>query len=183
MMKEAELDIWTIGHSTRGAEEFLKLLIANKIQALADVRRFAASRKYPHFNQADLSESLERNGIEYAAFPELGGKRRPRKDSPNSVWRNESFRGYADYMETEDFQKGIERLSDLARRKNTAVMCAEAVWWRCHRALVADYLKSRGASVYHMVNAGKTEIHPYTSAARIIKGKLSYSPAAESDEN
>ncbi|MDQ3800885.1 MAG: DUF488 domain-containing protein [Acidobacteriota bacterium] len=175
----AGLNVWTIGHSTRSAEKFLGLLVANQIEVLADIRRFAASRKYPHFNQASLQELLEAEaGIEYAAFPELGGRRRPRKDSPNTIWRSESFRGYADYMETEEFRKGIERLSDLARRKRAAVMCSEAVWWRCHRALVADYLKSRGAAVYHIVNAtGKTELHPYTSAARLSEGKLSYSPA------
>lgn len=183
MNKVAGMNIWTIGHSTRSAEDFLELLGANKIEVLADVRRFAASRKYPHFNQASLQKLLEEAaGIEYAAFPELGGRRRPRKDSPNTIWRNESFRGYADYMETGEFQKGIERLSDLAQRKRAAVMCSEAVWWRCHRALVADYLKSRGAFVHHIVNPGKIELHPYTSAARLSEGKLSYSPPAEESE-
>jgi uncharacterized protein (DUF488 family) len=180
MKKEQSLEIWTIGHSTRSAEEFLGLLAANKIEVLADVRRFAASRKYPHFGQADLSESLAKAGIKYAPFPELGGRRRPRKDSTNTVWRNESFRGYADYMETGEFRAGIERLSNLAHRKRTALMCSEAVWWRCHRGLIADYLKSGGASVLHIVNAKKTEPHPYTTAARLVEGKLTYSaPPAE----
>jgi uncharacterized protein (DUF488 family) len=179
MDKIAELNIWTVGHSTRSAEEFLELLGANKIEALADVRRFAASRKYPHFNQESLRGLLKEAKIEYAAFPELGGRRRPRKDSRNTIWRNESFRGYADYMETEEFRKGIERLSDLAGRKRTAIMCSEAVWWRCHRGLVADYLKWRGAVVRHIINPGKTELHPYTSAARLDEGRLLYSPAEE----
>lgn len=175
-MNAAELKIWTIGHSTRGADEFIELLIANEIEALADVRRFPASRKYPHFNAAELRGALEKAKIEYAAFPELGGRRRPREDSPNTVWRSLSFRGYADYMETTEFQNAIERLAVLARRRRTAIMCSEAVWWRCHRALIADYLKSRGARVFHIIGQAKPELHPYTSAARVVRGELSYSP-------
>src|SRR5574338_400593 len=113
------LTIWTIGHSTRSLEEFLGLLIANEIQALADVRRFTASRKYPQFNQDALRLSLAEAGIEYVSLPELGGRRRPRPGSVNTVWRNESFRGYADHMETPEFREGIATLLDLARRKRT----------------------------------------------------------------
>jgi uncharacterized protein (DUF488 family) len=151
-------------------------LTANEIGVLADVRRFPASRKYPHFNQASLQDSLAEAGIEYRAFPELGGRRRPRPDSENTVWRNASFRGYADYMETEEFREGISRLTDIARRTPTAIMCAEAVWWRCHRALIADYLKSCGATVHHIIGPGKTEVHPFTTAARLAEGQLRYSP-------
>ncbi len=113
--------------------------------------------------------------LQYVPMPELGGRRQPRPDSKNTVWRNESFRGYADYMEMEEFRAGIEKLSELASRKQTAVMCAEALWWRCHRALIADYLKSRGAFVRRIISLQKTENHPFTSAARLTAdGKLTY---------
>jgi uncharacterized protein (DUF488 family) len=174
-MSEAALTIWTIGHSTRPLGDFLELLAANRIEAVADVRRHAGSRKYPQFNPDALRESLAANGVEYVPLPELGGRRRPRPDSRNTAWRNASFRGYADYMETMEFRLGIERLLALARRKRTAVMCAEAVWWRCHRALIADHLKANGFGVVHIVGANKTEVHPYTSAAHITRGRLSYS--------
>jgi uncharacterized protein (DUF488 family) len=175
-MSERALTIWTIGHSTRPLDEFLELLGGNGIEAVADVRRHAGSRKYPQFNPDALRESLAAAGVEYVPLPELGGRRRTRPDSPNTAWRNESFRGYADYMETAEFRLGIERLLALARRKRTAVMCAEAVWWRCHRALIADHLKASGVPVVHIVGANRTELHPYTSAARVTRGRLSYSP-------
>jgi uncharacterized protein (DUF488 family) len=173
---EGNLNVWTIGHSTRTLREFLDLLKSNKVRLLADVRRFPASRKYPHFSQESLQCSLRQVGIDYVYFPELGGRRRPRPDSHNTVWRNESFRGYADYMETQEFRSGIERLSEIAFKQPLAVMCSEAVWWRCHRALIADYLKSEGAVVHHIMSEQKTVVHPYTSAARITEGKLEYSP-------
>jgi len=175
-MNEEALTLWTIGHSTRTTVEFLALLAAHGIEAVADVRRYAGSRKYPQFNPDALRDSLTAIGIQYAALPELGGRRHPRPDSHNSVWRNEAFRGYADYMETPEFGVGIERLLDLARRKRAAIMCAEAVWWRCHRGLIADWLKAHGVEVRHILTANKTEIHPYTSAARIKDGVLSYAP-------
>lgn len=173
-MSESALILWTIGHSTRTLGEFQALLAANAIEALADVRRFPASRKYPHFNEDALRNSLAEVGVEYVAFPELGGRRRARPDSHNTAWRSESFRGYADYMETQAFQTGIERLLELARRKRTAVMCAEAVWWRCHRALIADYLKAAGIGVQHIMEGKNSEIHPYSSAASVTDGRLSY---------
>jgi uncharacterized protein (DUF488 family) len=176
VMSEETLTVWTIGHSTRTLHEFLELLGENAIAALGDVRRYAGSRRYPHFNPDPLRDSLAAIGIEYVTLPELGGRRHPRPDSHNSVWRNEAFRGYADYMETPEFGAGIERLLELARRKRTAIMCAEAVWWRCHRALIADWLKAHGIKVRHVMDARKTEIHPYTSAARIRDGVLSYAP-------
>jgi uncharacterized protein (DUF488 family) len=175
-MSEEGWTIWTIGHSTRTLDEFLDLLTVNTIEALADVRRFPASRKYPHFNQDALRNSLPGIGLEYVPLPELGGRRRPHPNSHNTVWRNESFRGYADYMETQGFHAGIERLLELARRKRTAVMCAEALWWRCHRSLIADYLKAAGVCVRHIIDGTNSEIHPYTSAARFRDGKLSYLP-------
>ena len=171
--------IWTIGHSTREIEVFISLLEENGIKLLSDVRSWPGSKRYPQFNREALAESLNTHGIRYEHFPELGGRRKPKPDSPNTAWRNASFRGYADYMETEEFHKGVERLLDLAREAGpTAIMCAEAVWWRCHRSLISDYLKSRGVEVMHILGKDKIEAHPFTSAARIVNGKLSY--AAES---
>jgi len=112
--------------------------------------------------------------IDYQHHPALGGRRRVRPDSSNLAWRNESFRGYADYMETSDFQTGLATLLEVARAHRTALMCSEAVWWRCHRSLISDYLKARGHEVIHIIAAGKSEEHPYTSAARIVDGELSY---------
>ncbi len=168
------MTIWTIGHSIRPIEEFINALTVHGIKVLADVRRFPASRRYPHFNQQQLAASLAAAGIEYLSFPELGGRRPPRPDSPNIAWRNKSFRGYADYMETDSFRAGVERLLQAAKAQPVAIMCAEAVWWRCHRALIADYFKATGFEVIHIMDANKSSPHPYTSAARIIEGKLSY---------
>lgn len=120
-------------------------------------------------------ESLNAHGIRYEHFPELGGKRKPNPDSRNTAWRNASFRAYADYMETKQFQEGVERLLGISREAGpTAIMCAEAVWWRCHRSLISDYLKAREVEVLHVLGANKVEPHPYTPAARIVNGKLSY---------
>ena len=167
--------IWTIGHSTREIDEFISLLKENLIKLLVDVRTWPGSKRYPQFNKDALTESLNAHGIRYEHLPELGGKRKSKPDSRNAAWRNASFRGYADYMETEQFQKGIERLLDVAAEVGpTAIMCAEAVWWRCHRSLIADYLKARGVEVLHVLGANKVEPHPYTSAARIVSGQLSY---------
>jgi uncharacterized protein (DUF488 family) len=169
--------MWTIGHSTRAIDEFISLLDENEIKLLVDVRAWPGSKRYPQFNKDALAESLNAHGIRYEHFPELGGKRKSKPDSRNIAWRNASFRGYADYMETEQFQKGIERLLDVAAEASpTAIMCAEAVWWRCHRSLIADYLKARGVKVLHVLGANKVEPHPYTSAARIVNGELSYRP-------
>jgi uncharacterized protein (DUF488 family) len=171
--------LWTIGHSTRSIEQFMELLASQKIQLLADVRRFPGSRRLPHFNQENLSESLAGAGIEYLHFPELGGRRRALADSPNTAWRNEAFRGYADFMMTDEFHAGIERLLNVARQKRTAIMCAEALWWQCHRSLIADYLKAAGHNVIHILSGNKTEAHPFTSAARMVNGKLSYGAETE----
>jgi uncharacterized protein (DUF488 family) len=167
--------IWTVGHSTRTIDEFISLLKANHIRLLVDVRSLPGSRRYPQFNKETLADSLGKAGIRYEHFPELGGRRKARSDSHNTAWRNASFRGYADYMEIEEFHKGIKRLLDLAADAGpAAIMCAEAVWWRCHRSLISDYLKASGIEVIHILNANKTELHPYTSAARIVNGELSY---------
>jgi uncharacterized protein (DUF488 family) len=167
--------IWTIGHSTRTIEKFISLLEEHGIKLLADVRLLPGSKRYPQFNKDTLTDSLGKTGIRYEHFPELGGRRKAKPDSKNTAWRNESFRGYADYMETEEFDKGVKRLLDLAANSGpAAIMCAEAVWWRCHRALLSDYLKVRGIEIVHIVGANKTELHPYTSAARVRNGNLSY---------
>src|ERR1043165_9091531 len=167
--------IWTIGHSTRQIDSFVSLLKENGIKLLADVRSWPASRRYPQFNREALAKSLADAGIRYEHFPELGGKRKAKPDSHNTVWHNASFRGYADHMETDEFRKGVERLLDLADKAGpAAIMCAEAVWWRCHRSLISDYLKVRGVEVLHILNANKIEPHPFTSAARIVNGKLNY---------
>src|SRR5205809_5172130 len=169
--------IWTIGHSTRGIDEFISLLEENEINLLVDVRAWPGSKRYPQFNKDALAESLNAHGIRYEHFPELGGKRQSKPHSRNTTWRNSSVRGYADYMDTEQFQKGIERLLDVAAEAGpTAIMCAEAVWWRCHRSLISDYLKVRGVEVMHILATKKIEPHPYTSAARIVNGELSYQP-------
>jgi uncharacterized protein (DUF488 family) len=167
--------LWTIGHSTRKIDQFISLLEENGIKLVVDVRSFPGSKRYPQFNKEALADSLGQHGIRYEHFPELGGRRKPKQDSRNTAWRNASFRGYADYMETEEFRKGVERLIDLAKEVGpTSIMCAEAVWWRCHRALISDYLKARGIEVIHIVDSNKTESHPFTSAARMVNGELSY---------
>jgi len=173
-MTEDKLQIWTVGHSTRRVEELIESLRSFEIKVLADVRSFPGSRRYPQFNKENLKASLNDAAIDYQHFPELGGRRRVRPDSLNMAWSNESFRGYADYMETEVFRDGIQRLLEIARGSRTAVMCSEAVWWRCHRSLISDYLKAKGIEVNHIMGAGKSEPHPFTSAARIVNGELSY---------
>ena len=149
--------IWTVGHSTRAIDEFISLIQANDIKLLADVRSLPGSKRYPQFNKEALADSLGKTGIQYEHFPELGGRRKAKPESKNTAWRNASFRGYADYMETEEFRKGVERLLDLAADAGpTAIMCAEAVWWRCHRSLISDYLKARGIEVLHIMDAKAT---------------------------
>ena len=169
--------IWTIGHSTRSLEGFLDLLAENRIEAVADVRRYPGSRRWPHFAQTSLALTLEKRGLVYQWFLELGGRRTPRSDSPNTAWRNAAFRGYADYMATEEFAEGLSRLVNLAYGLRTAVMCAEALWWRCHRGLIADLLRWLGFEVIHIMGPRSTASHPYTAAARIVRGQLTYSAA------
>ncbi|PYS24061.1 MAG: Fe-S cluster assembly protein HesB [Acidobacteria bacterium] len=175
-----KISIWTIGHSTLSFDDFVERLKSFEIEVLVDVRSFPGSRRYPHFNKENLAQSLAAAGIEYLHFRELGGRRRPRSDSQNIAWRNESFRGYADYMETDDFPKGIARLLDVGRERTTAIMCSEAVWWRCHRSMISDYLKANGVEVIHILALGKSQAHPFTSAAAIVNGRLSYHGVLES---
>src|SRR5258708_1724800 len=178
--------VWTVGHSTRSLIEFQELLLAHEIGSLVDVRSFPGSRRYPQFNQAALKAGLHDVGIDYHHLRSLGGRRKARADSTNTAWRNESFRAYADHMESEDFKSGITSLLDLARSKRTAIMCAEALWWRCHRGLIADYLKATGSKVLHILSVTKEEPHPFTAAARIVDGSLSYKgllPAEDRSES
>ena len=168
------MHIWTIGHSNHPLSVFIDMLTAHGIHTVADIRSIPGSRKYPWFNSGPLSATLRAADIEYESLRELGGRRRPSRQSVNTAWRNASFRGYADYMQTPEFHAGIERLLALAAAHATVIMCAEALWWRCHRALVSDYLKARGVQVWHILSAAKTQEHPYTSAARIVHGVLTY---------
>ena len=166
--------IWTIGHSTDAIEDFIRALRTHGITLLADVRRYPGSRRHPQFGQTALSDALLAASIGYQHFPELGGRRRPSKDSHNTAWRLDAFRGYADYMETPPFLAGVERLLELATARHVAIMCAERVWWSCHRALISDWLKSAGHEVMHILSIDRVDPHPYTSAARIVEGRLSY---------
>lgn len=174
MISENNPALWTIGHSTHAIEAFIAALTSFDIDTLVDVRSFPGSRRYPQFNKENLRAALAEANVEYLHFPELGGRRRAKPDSLNMAWRNEMFRGYADYMETNDFREGGARLLEVAGAHRTAIMCAEAVWWRCHRSLISDYLKAKGVEVTHIMGIGKAEPHPYTAAARIVKGELSY---------
>lgn len=166
--------IWTIGHSTRSLEMFVDLLQTHHIELLVDIRSFPGSRRSPHFNKENLSLSLPEAGIQYRHMVGLGGRRKPNKDSENIAWRHPSFRGYADYMQSEEFKQQINILQELARSKRTAYMCSEAPWWKCHRALVSDFLKVKGWEVWHIMEAGKLAAHPYTSPARTQQGELFY---------
>lgn len=166
--------LWTVGHSTHPLDEFLDILHAHGITRVADVRRFPGSRAYPHFNPDQLERGLNESGIAYTEMPELGGRRKPRADSPHAAWRNESFRGYADYMDTPEFAAATEELAALARDDRVAAMCAEGVWWRCHRSMIADYFKANGWEVLHIMGAGDAKEHPYTAVAKVVDGILTY---------
>jgi uncharacterized protein (DUF488 family) len=166
--------VWTVGHSTRSADEFLSLLRAHDIAAIADVRRFPGSRRHPHFSREALEVFLPRHGIEYVWMPELGGRRNPVPNSKNTGWRVAQFQGYADYMETPEFASAVERLLTLAATKRSAMMCAESLWWRCHRRLVSDYLLARGYDVIHIETATKASPHRLSPPARLVDGQLTY---------
>lgn len=167
--------VWTIGHSTRSLDEFLALLKCYGIETVVDVRSIPGSRKYPHFGQEALSAALSAHGIGYEWWKDLGGRRRPRPDSQNTVWRNESFRGYADYMQTPAFENAIGELMERAEQTRIALMCAEAVWWRCHRSMIADMLCVRGVRVLHIMDEHHETVHPMTGPSRVVDGRLTYS--------
>lgn len=155
------------------------MLTAARIQSLVDVRRFAGSRRNPQFSGETMRAALAREGIRYVPMPELGGRRPARADSPNLAWRNAGFRGYADYMETSPYRAAHERLAELARSQRTAVMCAETMWWQCHRSLISDDFKAGGWEVIHLMAPGREQEHPYTSAARLVDGRLDYTLPAD----
>lgn len=171
--------IWTIGHSSRSLADFLALLEGPGIGCVVDVRRHPGSRSFPWFGADSLSRALDSCGIRYLPFPKLGGRRRPDPASRNTVWRNVSFRAYADFMETAEFTAALERLEEIALEDRTAIMCSEAVWWRCHRAMIADALKARAWLVLHIMDGGKLVEHPFTSAASIEGGRLVYGPSRD----
>ena len=171
-----ELTVWTIGHSTRPIEEFLRLLADYHIEAIADVRSFPGSRKYPQYGKEALAATLAQHALGYHWLQALGGRRRVSPDSPNTAWRNASFRGYADYMASAGFAQGLDQFLALATQSRTALMCAEAVWWRCHRSMIADALCVRGIKVVHILDDKHATLHPMTSPARIVEGHLTYSP-------
>jgi uncharacterized protein (DUF488 family) len=167
--------IYTIGHSTRTLEELVALLQTFSIEMLVDVRSYPGSKRYPHFNKESLSKKLPAKDLLYLHIQCLGGRRKALPQSKNTAWKNDAFRGYADYMETGDFKKGVDELEKTGSRYRTAFMCSEAVWWRCHRSMIADYMKVNGWKVLHILNNKKTEEHPFTAAAKIVDGYLSYS--------
>ena len=166
--------IWTIGHSTRPVDALIEMLRAHGVKRLIDIRTIPKSRSNPQYNREALEPRLRDAGIGYEHMKALGGLRHPRKDSPNVGWRNESFRGYADYMQTSDFACGLEALIDAAAQEPIALMCAEAVPWRCHRSLIADSLTARGYPVEHIMSATKSNRHSMTSFARVEGTSITY---------
>lgn len=167
--------MFTVGHSNRSIEEFIAILKGHGVKILADVRRLPGSDRYPQFNQDELKASLKEHGIRYVYFPHLGGRRRPVKNrNKNAAWRVAAFRGYADYMESPEFQKSLERLLALAKKKSVAVMCAEVLPWRCHRRLIADAAVSRGIPTFDIMTASKAVPHELPEWARVRAGNLSY---------
>lgn len=168
--------VWTIGHSTHSLDELVAMLHSFNIETVVDIRSYPRSRKFPQFNKEALELSLPKNNIEYIHLKKLGGRRKVNPESKNTTWRHAAFRGYADYMESESFAEGIKELIVIALEKRTAYMCSEAVWWRCHRSMVSDYLKAHGWDVQHIMGVNKASEHPYTQPARIVAGELTYLP-------
>ncbi len=172
--------LFTVGHSNRSLETFLELLRAHGVRTVVDVRRFPRSRRHPHFNRARLQSSLEANGIEYRHLPALGGLREPRLDSINGGWEDPGFRGFADYMQTAEFAEALAQLLDLAQcTPPAALLCAEALPWRCHRWLIADALVARGVPVVHIVGLDRSAPHELTPFARVEEGRVIYPARAD----
>lgn len=171
--------LFTVGHSTRSLDELVGLLREPGIALLADVRTAPGSRRMPHFRKAALAAALPELGIAYLHLPELGGLRRPKPDSPNAGWRNDGFRGFADHMASAEFAAGLERLIELGRDRAVAVMCAEAVPWRCHRSLIADALVARGLEVRHLLGPGRSQAHSLTPFGLVDGDRITYPAAAQ----
>lgn len=174
MRRAVALDVLTVGHSNRPLDEFLALLRAHDVRRVVDVRTVPRSRRVPWSSRDALAPALHEAGVAYEHLPPLGGLRKPQKESPNAAWRNAGFRGYADHMQTPEFQAGLERLLKLAGERRTAMMCAEAVPWRCHRSLVADALTARGAHVRHIATPAPANPHALTSFARVDGTSVTY---------
>jgi uncharacterized protein (DUF488 family) len=169
------LSIWTIGHSTRSSEEFRRVLALHDIELVADVRRFPGSRRLPQFAGDTLAQDLARDGILYRWIPELGGRRKPSATSTNVAWRHPAFRAYADHVATEEFAQGLYEALMLAHGLRTVLMCAELLWWRCHRRLIADVLTVMGVRVFHLRGDEAPTLHHLTPPARVVRGMLTYS--------
>ncbi|MDE2069931.1 MAG: DUF488 domain-containing protein [Gammaproteobacteria bacterium] len=182
MAKQNSL-VWTIGHSTRPLDELIALLREHGITRLVDVRTVPRSAHNPQFNTETLPASLTAQGTAYTRLATLGGLRHARKDSVNTGWRNASFRGYADYMQTADFTRGLEELLALGGKETVAIMCAEAVPWRCHRSLIADALTVRGIEVRHIMGPGKWHAHKLTPFARLDGERITYPPISATAED
>jgi uncharacterized protein (DUF488 family) len=172
---EDDRTIFSVGHSNISLERFNGLLKDASIEEIADVRRFPGSKRYPHFEKSFLKAELGKIGIGYVHFPEMGGRRTPSPDSINDRWRSAQFRGYADHMKSEEFRIAFLQLKRIASNLRVACMCAEGLWWQCHRSLICDLLKSEGWKVWHILPSGKLQEHPYSSAAVVLDGRLSYS--------
>ena len=172
--ESTSLTLWTVGHSTRSSEAFLDVLAAHHIEALLDVRRFPGSRRLPQFRAEELETALAARGVAYRWLPGLGGRRRPDPDSPNVAWRHPAFRAYADHVASEEFAASMFELLVVAHGLRTAVMCAEVLWWRCHRRLIADVLTALGAQVVHLRDEQVSEIHRLAPPAALVEGRLTY---------
>ena len=166
--------IWTVGHSNKPIEEFVGILKAQGVERVIDVRRYPASRKWPHFNAGNLEGSLREAGIEYSGAPEMGGRRKARPDSPHTAWRVEAFRGYADFMDTPEFAAGLERVMALARERRSALTCAEALPWRCHRSLIADALLARQWTVLEILSEKDARPRKLPDFARLEGARVIY---------
>jgi len=169
------MKVWTIGHSTRSTSELIAVLTTHGVEAVADVRRFPGSRRVPQFSEQALARELPAHEIAYRWIPALGGRRRSSADSPNSGWRHAAFRGYADYVATDEFADGLFELMMIAGGLRTAIMCAEILWWRCHRRIIADVLTSLGVRVEHLRDERPGELHRLAPPARMVGGALTYS--------
>ena len=174
--------VWTIGHSTRTLEVFVEMLHSFQIKAVVDIRSYPGSRRYPHFNKEALEVFLPPDNLLYFHIKNLGGRRKANTDSKNTAWHHPAFRGYADYMETGLFREGIEQLEKIAMQQLTAYKCSEALWWRCHRSMVSDYLKVQGWKVMHIMGIRKEEEHRFTGPAGIVNGVLTYEENKIKDE-
>ena len=168
------MTIWTFGHSTRSIDGLISILQAHEIETVVDVRRFPGSRRLPQFGSSELASSLATSGIAYRWIEELGGRRRPNPDSPNDAWDHPAFRAYADHLASDEFAAGLFELAMIAGGSRTTVMCAELLWWRCHRRLIADALTALGYEVRHIRDASAAELHRLAPPASLVDGVLSY---------